>query len=147
MTSNTKHQQEFRSQSGHNTGLQRNRRFSNLASEADIQAAICDLLALLKIPFTVSDAALVVDRRGKVYGRKVSTLGWCDVTACLPSGRLLAIEVKARRGRLRESQKAMLEQLRKCNALIIVPRSIEEFAESLIEAGVQNPLLNQLLNR
>src|SRR5215211_3278132 len=119
--------------------------FRARAPERSIQSASCDLLALCGIPFSVTDAALIFDDNRKARGRAVTIDGWCDVSACLPGGRFLGIETKSREGKLRPSQIACHKILRASGALVIVPRSVEEVAQVLVDAGVQHAALIQLL--
>ncbi|HXG66958.1 MAG TPA: VRR-NUC domain-containing protein [Blastocatellia bacterium] len=106
--------------------------FNRQASEAAIQAAICELLNLKRIPFSVTDSSRVIGQDGKLRRRKVSTEGWPDITACLPGGRLLAIEVKSARGRLRASQKFVLDKLRNQGALVVVAKDVEAVMAALV---------------
>src|SRR5262249_40744882 len=99
------------------------------------------------IPFSVTDAALVFEERGKVAGRAVLSDGWPDVTGVLAGGRFLGVETKSLDGRLRPSQIACHAALRASGALVIVPRSVEDFARLLSEAGIQHPAITQLLNK
>ncbi|HXG68636.1 MAG TPA: VRR-NUC domain-containing protein [Blastocatellia bacterium] len=90
--------------------------FKRQASEVSIPAAICELLALRRIPFSVTDSSRVIGQDGNLRQRKASAVGWPDITACLPGGRMLAIEVKSARGRLRAAQKVVLERLQQQGA-------------------------------
>jgi len=56
--------------------------YRNRGSERDIQKGVCQLLDLVGIPHSVTDAGLTV-RDGRVVGRSVTTDGWPDVTACV----------------------------------------------------------------
>lgn len=115
--------------------------------EKDIEAGICDLLGLCGIPFSKTDAALTF-HEGKLVGRSVTTAGWPDVTACLPpNGRLLAIETKTAKGRVRDSQKYFLPILEGAGALVCIPRSLEEFAQVLIAAGIKHQALTALCGK
>ena len=118
------------------------------ASERSIQSAIVDLLRLIRLPHSVTDAALIFDNKGKVRGRGVRTDGWPDVTVSLPPlGRLLGIETKSLNGKLRPSQIACHAWLRSSGAVVIVPRSVEDVAVALIEAGIHHQALSQLVKR
>jgi hypothetical protein len=122
--------------------------FRARASERSIQSSIVDLLKLVGLPHSVTDASLVFDDKGKVSGRAVETDGWPDVTCALPpSGRLLGIETKSKDGRLRPSQIACHAWLRSSGALVCVPRSVEEIAGVLMAEGVKHPALTQLLQK
>lgn len=101
------------------------------ATEAQIQATICDFLTLAGIPFTVTDAAHVTIN-GVTRGRAKIRRGWPDVTACLPpDGTLLAIEVKSAKGKLRLDQEAVLAQLEAAGAVVVVARSLEEVVNEI----------------
>lgn len=122
-------------------------------TEKDIQKGICDLLNLLKIPHSVTDAGLTKDSTGKVIGRAVTRDGWPDITACLPLcnhgdptdtralGQFFAIETKSRKGKLRPSQKICLAELEAAGARICIPRSIADVAEALLAIGFQHQAL------
>lgn len=56
--------------------------------------------------------------------------GLPDVLACY-QGRLIAIECKSGRGRLRPAQEAELSALRRAGAICIVARSLEDVVEAL----------------
>ncbi|HXG65021.1 MAG TPA: VRR-NUC domain-containing protein [Blastocatellia bacterium] len=107
--------------------------FQKQSSEATIQAAICELLTLKRIPFSVTDSSRVIGPDGRLRRRKVSAAGWPDITACLPGGRLLAIEVKSASGRLRISQRAVLERLQQQGALVVIARDVSDVASAIKE--------------
>lgn len=93
-------------------------------SEAEIQATICQWLDLMKLPYSVTDASIVIAKDGKPR-RKVKT-GWPDITSCIPGGRLWAIECKTLKGNLRDSQIAILKQLAEIGALVTIARCLED---------------------
>lgn len=118
------------------------------ASEQSIRSGIVDLLRLVGLPHSVTDASLVFDDKGKVSGRAVETDGWPDVTVALPpSGRLLGIETKSREGKLRPSQIKCHAWLRNSDAVVIVPRSVEEVAAALVAEGIRHQALDRLLQQ
>ena len=92
------------------------------ATEKQIQAAICEYLALRGIVFAVTDAAIVRTDRG---ARQRVTTGWFDVTACV-GGRFVGIEVKTASGRVRASQAELHERVKKAGGLVIVARSVDD---------------------
>lgn len=96
-------------------------------SEAEIQKAICDLLAMLRIPYTVTNAS----RYRKIGLRNVSSvkIGWSDITACFPGGRFCAIEVKNAKGKLRLAQKERLAEIERAGGIVIVARSANDVHE------------------
>lgn len=59
-----------------------------------------------------------------------------DIIGVLPNGRMIAIEVKTRRGQLTVYQKEFLMQLEHNNALVGVVRSIEDVVKLLEQAGL-----------
>ena len=93
--------------------------------ERDIQNAICRLLDIYKIPFSVTDATAVLNLQGKRVASKARR-GWPDITAVLPEGRALFIECKSTIGRVRPEQAAMHEILEAQGAMVIVARSIDD---------------------
>lgn len=103
--------------------------------ERDIQRAICRYLTLQRIPFAVTDAALVMTANGA--RRRVSRSGWPDITACV-RGRLWAIEVKRPSGRLRPAQAEMLRRLVEAGAYVTVARDVEDVihAHERIQRGL-----------
>jgi hypothetical protein len=87
--------------------------FRKRASERSIQSSIADLLKLVGLPHSVTDASLIFDDKGKVSGRAVETDGWPDVAVSLPpAGRMLGIETKSKGGTLRPAQIACHRWLR-----------------------------------
>ncbi|HEY6329946.1 MAG TPA: hypothetical protein VI756_11460 [Blastocatellia bacterium] len=104
--------------------------YQSLAREDDIQNGICEYLKLRHIPFCVTDASLVVVD-GKVAGRRCLQDGWPDVVAVLGGGRLLAIETKTQAGKLRPAQVQVLGDLQSAGAVVMIPRSVAEFVDSL----------------
>ena len=119
--------------------------YQGTAVERDIQSGICELLDQLRIPYSVTDAAIPVsvgrcpECRAwvKLYGKKGHVRkSWPDITGVLPvTGRMLAIEVKTEKGRYKPGQPEMLELLRKAGALVIVARSIDDVSLVLARAG------------
>ena len=99
------------------------------ASEAEIQAAILEYLAAMKIPHTITNAALSYNGRGQIVRR--ITPGWPDITAVAPGGAALMIEVKSAIGKLRPEQARTLHALYRAGALIVIARSIDDVAEAL----------------
>src|SRR5438128_1571500 len=113
--------------------------FRARASERSIQSGIVDLLKLLGLPYSVTDASLLFDDKGKVSGRGVLCDGWPDLTVSLPpAGRMLGIETKSEDGRLRPAQIRVHAWLRASGALVVVPRSIEEVAAALVAEGIRH---------
>src|SRR5262245_20432134 len=114
--------------------------YQRTACERDIQAGICALLDSLRIPYSVTDAAVpVVSGQCKECGADVKLYArggkvrksWPDISAVIKSGRLLAIEVKSATGRFKPGQPEMLAALVKAGALVIVARSIDDVKAAL----------------
>lgn len=103
--------------------------------EAEVLAACIGLLRWLRVPaFRVnSGAAVAVGRTGKRrYVRFNTAEGCSDLIAVAPgSGRIICIEVKAPGGRLWESQKAFLDNIRAAGGLALCVRSPEELLAAL----------------
>lgn len=116
--------------------------YRRTASEEQIQLAIRQLLSLVGIQHTVTDAAWF---RGA--GRRPSVdQDWPDVSGVLPGGRALFIECKSARGKLRPGQAERIAALRAAGAVVLVPRSVEEVAEFLLASGMTHPALKQLVD-
>lgn len=94
-------------------------------SEKQIQQDIVSALRVLNIPHTVSDVGLMRDKQGN-FKFKRGTQGWPDISAVLPDGKFLGIEVKSAKGKVSEQQVSMHGTLIKSNAIIIVARSASE---------------------
>lgn len=123
-------------------------KYSDLAKEADIQKAICDLLDYMRVPNSPTDAARVWSKSGEVRRSKVKP-GWPDISATLSfgpqRGRSLYIETKSARGGFQPGQKETHAELRRAGALVLVPRSLPDFARQMIRAGVDHKLLREVL--
>lgn len=123
----------------------KNEAFYASASEAQIQAGIAQLLDLLHIPFSITDASRSFNAKGQVRSSKVRK-SWPDISGCLPSsGRALYIEVKTLTGKFKPGQLEMLERLRDAGACVIVARDLETVASNLRDAGVEHQIITQLL--
>jgi hypothetical protein len=72
-------------------------------------------------------------------------VGSADIMGCLPDGRFLAVECKAKKGRLSEAQQDFLNEIERLGGLAIVARSFQEVDLALRGAGYVNdePLFNQ----
>lgn len=55
--------------------------------------------------------------------------GIADVLGCLPSGRFIAIEVKAESGRVSEYQERFIRDVNRCGGLGFIARSVEDVRE------------------
>jgi hypothetical protein len=107
--------------------------YRKLALENPLRAAVVEYLRLRGYVVSVTDAALrVCPGCGRVSGQSVDT-GWPDVTACEPgTGRLVAVETKTVKGKLRPSQVRCLETLRAAGAVVCVARSLDDL-QNVIE--------------
>lgn len=61
--------------------------------------------------------------------------GSADILGCLPGGRFLAVECKTNTGKLAESQREFLADVRKFGGVAVVARRIEDVAEVLEAEG------------
>jgi hypothetical protein len=93
--------------------------------EAEIQRTICQYLSLRNIPHTRTDASRCWARDGKVMRGKV-TKGWPDITAVLPGGKALFIEVKTKYGPVSPVQEVVIQRLRKQGAIAFVARCVDD---------------------
>lgn len=118
--------------------------YKQTAREAQIQKACCDLLDLLRIPYTVSDASRVWGRDGKPRRGKVRR-SWPDLSMVLPGGRAGFAEIKTATGAFRPGQREMIRILAEAGAFVCTPRSIEEFASCLKLAGIRHKIIDELL--
>lgn len=101
--------------------------------EQDLVRTCLQYLALRGIPaWRANCGAMKVGRRYVRFG----TPGQPDILGLLgPNGRLLCVELKSPRGRLRPEQRAWLEAAGKAGALCVVARSLQELREALAAAG------------
>jgi hypothetical protein len=68
------------------------------------------------------------------FGKKGSS----DILGCLPGGRFLAVETKARRGRLAPEQQEFLDRIRGMGGLALVAHNWKEVDRALRDAGYNN---------
>lgn len=99
------------------------------ATEAQIQAAIHDYLNAQRIPHSITEAKRSYNERGQLV-RRIAP-GWPDITGCARGGKLLAIECKSTKGRLRPDQARTLYNLIQAGALVVVARSVDCVVEIL----------------
>lgn len=107
-------------------------------SEQDLVRSVLTLLSLHGIPSwrANSGGGLRPNGRGGMRPVQANPPGTPDVLAILPpAGRLAGIELKSRKGRLRESQVAWQATARRAGALIIVARSLNEVVLALRAEG------------
>ena len=105
-------------------------------TEKQIENAILDYLALLPGTYWKCNNVGLWDSNKKVYrqpGRHFRH-GTSDILGIMGdgSGRLVAIEVKTKKGRLSEYQKQFLEDINKHGGIGFVARSLDEVRERLV---------------
>lgn len=98
------------------------------ASEAEIQASILEWLRFKGIPHTRSEARQSFNENGQQVRRL--NPGWPDITACW-RGTLLAIECKSEKGKLRQEQARVLDQLWRAGAVVVIARSIDDVSQAV----------------
>jgi len=106
-------------------------------TEAQLQAGVCELLDLLGVLYTVTDAARSWGRDGRPRPSKVAK-GWPDLTGCLPGGLMFAIECKGPKGRLKPEQQATIKALVDSGAAVYVAFSLKSVAgwlRNILPAG------------
>lgn len=104
------------------------------------------MLVWCKIEHTVTDASRTWGIDGRVRKSKFAVAkDWPDITGCMPDGRFLAIETKTKRGRLSVGQADLLARLRRCGAVVIVPRSLEDAAQALKSEGIESQVIEKIL--
>ena len=105
------------------------------STESQIQAAICDYLALKGYLFSRTNNGPVVQR--DKYGFRLRAMpkytrkGWPDI-CLIKQGQFIGIEVKAEKGRLSDDQKLLGEEIERNGGKYIVARTLED----LIRAGL-----------
>lgn len=75
---------------------------------------------------------LAICKKESILARKVdstSARGWPDITAVLPNGQVLFIELKTATGKLSKLQEYTLQKLQENNANSYVIRSVKEFRQ------------------
>lgn len=109
--------------------------FKKTAKEADIQLGIRQLLSLMGVPHSVTDASRTWGPDGGVRQGKVEP-GWPDISCVIPFpsyfGRALFIETKAAKTGFQPGQKETHETLRAAGAIVVVPRSVGDFARAIL---------------
>jgi hypothetical protein len=101
---------------------------SNESSEIDIQNEILDWLNQNGIfAFRVNNGA-VYDSTTVAYRNrgKFSLKGVSDILGVMPDGRLLAIEVKTKTGRVSAEQNAFVKKITSRNGIGIIARSLDD---------------------
>jgi len=91
--------------------------------EKEIQKAILDYLQIKKIfAWRNNTGAFVKDKHFYRFGLK----GRADMRGILPGGRFLAIEVKAKYGKLRPEQEEFINTINHHGGLAFVAKSLDD---------------------
>lgn len=101
------------------------------SSESEIQAAICDYLALKGYLFSRTNNSPIYDTTRGAFRAlpKYTRRGWPDI-CLIQNGQFIGIEVKAEKGRLSEDQKALGEEIEKNGGRYVVARSIDDVTKA-----------------
>jgi hypothetical protein len=101
--------------------------------EGYIKSKCLEYLRLRHIYAWNNPSGAVMVRPGQFmrFGKKGSS----DIIGCLPGGRFLAIEIKAKRGRLSDEQGQFLERIRGLGGIAIVARGFRDIDETLRRGG------------
>lgn len=96
--------------------------------EKDIQRDILQYLRLRGIfCWRQNSGAMQGEYKGKKrFVQFTSEPGICDIIGLLPSGRLLAIEVKRPGGKAKEHQQSFIDQINASNGIAVVITSLSE---------------------
>ena len=103
--------------------------------ERAVQKAILLWLRAHGALVAVTDAGAAY-RAGAFFGDMIPA-GWPDITGLLPDGRFVGVECKAKRGRQSQAQKAMEREIRRCNGIYILARTIEDVQNGIANADQQ----------
>lgn len=108
--------------------------YKKTAKESDIQLAIRQILNLIGVPHSVTDASRAFTDTGRAI-TKVDP-DWPDISGVLPfdphKGTALFVECKAAKTGITIGQIACHDALRRAGAVVIVPRSVHDFVVELI---------------
>ena len=96
-------------------------------SHAEIQDAVCNVLKLCKIVYSVTDASRAFGPDGKPRKSKVQP-GWPDITACIRAygadqGRFVGLEVKTQNGRQSKKQRDCARSICEAGGVYFIVRS------------------------
>lgn len=102
-------------------------------SEKQIENQILNWLEWKNIYAWKTKTTATFDRRSNRFLKpsKLYRTGVADVIGCLPNGRIFAIEIKSKKGRLQDNQKIFIEEITKRGGLAFVARSIEDVEKGL----------------
>tara|TARA_R100001510_G_C7638374_1_gene196230 strand:- start:136 stop:474 length:339 start_codon:yes stop_codon:yes gene_type:complete len=103
-------------------------------TEKEIENAILDYLAHIPGTYWKNNTVGVYDPVKKVHRKpgKYHRNGVSDILGVDSSGRFIAIEVKALKGRLSENQKTFIDDINKHGGLAFVARSVDDVREHLL---------------
>lgn len=94
--------------------------------ESEIQKAILQYLHARGIFAWTNKTTGTFDPYKKTFRKFTGLRGVSDVLGVMPNGRFLAIEVKAKDGRVSPDQKSFIEQINKEHGLAFVARSVAD---------------------
>jgi hypothetical protein len=95
--------------------------------ETEIQAAICDYLALKGYLFSRTNNSPIYDKTRGAFRAlpKYTRRGWPDI-CLIHGGTFYGIEVKAEKGRLSPEQEELGSDIEKHGGVYIIARSIDD---------------------
>jgi hypothetical protein len=101
--------------------------------ESQVQAAICDYLALKRYLFSRTNNAPIYDRTRGAFRAlpKYTRRGWPDICV-IKNGQFIGIEVKTEKGRLSPEQTALGKEVEENGGKYIVARTLDD----VIRAGL-----------
>lgn len=107
-----------------------------MTPETRLKRLICSYLKLKHrdIYFWVTDRIGIYDAKVGAFRRNVDPhriKGISDILGIMPNGKLLAIEVKTKAGKLSVEQKIFLDEINKRGGLAFMARSIEDVTSNL----------------
>ena len=111
-------------------------KFKLQPTEAQIQAAIVELLELRGAVVSVTDASRVWSKSGHVMRSKVRE-GWPDIT-CVYGGITFFIEVKAPKGVVSKKQHEVHNAIRCAGGVVYVVRSVDKVCQILDDIKFAN---------
>ena len=107
-------------------------------SEREVVAACLHLLLLKSIfAWRNNTGAVLSEYKGKTRFFRYGHKGSSDILGILPTGRLLAVECKAKYGKLTPEQTIFLQQVNSNGGLGIVAHDAQELNEALKAAGYE----------
>lgn len=93
----------------------------------------CIELLTLKGYFAIrnNSGMLVIKDKDKTRAVKMGLKGSADIIACSPTGKFVAIECKASRGRLTKAQQEFLEKIQSLGGIALVIRNVDDLIKFL----------------